>query len=237
MRTNVHYFQHVPFEGPGAVETWAKRCRYGLSFTRFCDGDPLPTLADLDWLVILGGPMSVHDERAYPWLRREKRFIESAIRARRIVLGICLGAQLIADVLGARVYANPVKEIGWFPIQRTPQATGKAIGRALPETIDVFHWHGDTFDLPAGAVHLARSEACTNQAFVHGERVVGLQFHLETTPAGVQQLIAHGATELVDAPFIQRPEAMLENEPRFTAINEVLVRLLDQLARVATATP
>ena len=233
MRTNIHYFQHVPFEGLGAIENWAARSGHRLSFTRFCDGDPLPMLADADWLVIMGGPMSVHDERGYPWLRREKRFIEAAIRARRIVLGICLGAQLIADVLGAKVYPNPFKEIGWFPIQRTPQAINNRIGRALPETIDVFHWHGETFDLPLGAVHLARSDACTNQAFVYGERVLGLQFHLETTTAGAQQLITHGAVDLIDGPFIQRPEAMLANESGFTAINDLLVRLLEQLARVA----
>ncbi len=233
MRTNIHYFQHVPFEGLGAIEGWATRSGHRLSFTRFCDGDSLPTLADVDWLVIMGGPMSVHDERAYPWLRREKRFIEAAIRSRRIVLGICLGAQLVADVLGAKVYPNAWKEIGWFPIHRTPQATSNRLGRTLPESINVFHWHGDTFDLPSGAVPLAHSEACPNQAFAYGERVLGLQFHLETTKAGAEQLIAHGAVELVDGPFIQRPEAMLANERRFTTINNLLIRLLDQLVRVA----
>lgn len=233
MRTNIHYFQHVPFEGLGAIEGWATRSGHRLSFTRFCDGDPLPTLADVDWLVIMGGPMSVQDERAYPWLRREKRFVEAAIRARRIVLGICLGAQLVADVLGAKVYPNACKEIGWFPVHRTPQATSHRLGRALPESIDVFHWHGDTFELPSGAVHLAYSEACTNQAFAYGERVLGLQFHLETTKAGAEQLITHGAVELVEGPFIQRPDAMLTNERRFATVHNLLIRVLDQLARVA----
>lgn len=230
MRTNVHYFQHVPFEGPGAIGTWATRSGHRLSSTRFCDGDPLPALDDVDWLVIMGGPMSIHDERAYPWLRREKRFIESAIQARRIVLGVCLGAQLIADVLGARVYANRFKEIGWFPIQRTPEAATTRVGSALPEEIEVFHWHGDTFDLPSGAVHLAHSEACANQAFVYRDRVVGLQFHLEATRAGAEQLVAHCAGEIVEGPFIQQPEVMLADESPFSKINAVLVRLLDRLS-------
>jgi GMP synthase (glutamine-hydrolysing) len=229
VRTNVHYFQHVPFEGLGAIETWATRSGHRLSCTRFCDGDPLPALEDVDWLVIMGGPMSIHDERAYPWLRREKRFIESAIRARRIVLGVCLGAQLIADVLGTRVYANRFKEIGWFPIQRTPEAATTRVGSALPEEIEVFHWHGDTFDLPSGAVRLARSEACANQAFVYRDRVVGLQFHLEATRAGAEQLVAHCAGEIVEGPFIQQPKVMLADESRFSNINDVLARLLDRL--------
>jgi len=230
VRTNVHYFQHVPFEGPGAIGTWATRSGHRLSSTRFCDGDPLPALEDVDWLVVMGGPMSIHDERAYPWLRREKHFIESAIQARRTVLGVCLGAQLIADVLGAKVYANRFKEIGWFPIQRTPEAATTRVGSALPEAIEVFHWHGDTFDLPSGAVHLARSEACANQAFVYQDRVVALQFHLEATGAGAEQLVAHCAAEIVEGPFIQQPEAMLADEGRFSKINDVLVRLLDRLA-------
>jgi len=204
MRANVHYFQHVPFEGLGAIEGWATRSGHRLSCTRFCDGDPLPALEEVDWLVIMGGPMSVHDERAYPWLKREERFIESAIRARRVVLGVCLGAQLVADVLGAKVHANRFKEIGWFPIQRT-----------------------------ADAVRLAQSEGCENQGFVYHDRVVGLQFHLEVTKAGAEQLVANCAADLTDGPFVQQPEMMLGDESRFSNINDVLVRLLDQLTRIA----
>ena len=233
MRTNVHYFQHVPFEGLGAIEGWATRGGYRLSCTRFCDGDPLPALEEVDWLVVMGGPMSVHDERAYPWLRREKRFIESAIRARRVVLGVCLGAQLIADVLGAKVHANRFKEVGWFSIQRTAEAATTRIGSALPPEIEVFHWHGDTFDLPVDAVRLARSEGCDNQGFVYRGRVVGLQFHLEVTKAGAEQLVANCAADLTDGPFVQQPQLMLGDESRFSNINDVLVRLLDQLTRIA----
>jgi GMP synthase-like glutamine amidotransferase len=229
VRTNVHYFQHVPFEGPGAIATWATRSGQRLSSTRFCDGDPLPAVEDVDWLVVMGGPMSIHDERQYPWLRREKRFIESAIQAHRTVLGVCLGAQLIADVLGAKVYANRFKEIGWFPIKRTPEALSTRFGSALPEEIEAFHWHGDTFDLPAGAVRLASSEACANQAFVYSDRVMALQFHLEVTRAGAEQLVAHCAAEIIDGPFVQQPDVMLADEGRFSKINDVLVRVLDRL--------
>ena len=228
----IHYLQHVSFEGPGAIGAWAKRGGHRLTATRFHDDDPLPSLDDLDWLVVMGGPMSVNEERAYAWLRHEKQFIESAIEAGKVVIGVCLGAQLIADVLGAKVYPNRFKEIGWFPIQRTADAAGTRLGDVLPEEFDAFHWHGDTFELPSGAIHLARSQACAHQAFVYRERVLALQFHLETTTAGVEQLSKHCASEIVGGPFIQPPAVMLADEGRFAKANELMSRLLDRLAEL-----
>jgi GMP synthase-like glutamine amidotransferase len=178
----------------------------------------------------MGGPMSVHDERAYPWLRQEKRFIESAIGAGKVVLGICLGAQLIAETLGAKVYANRLQEIGWFPVRRTTQAAATRLGAVLPEQFEAFHWHGETFELPAGAIHLARSEACAHQAFIYRERVLALQFHLETTRAGVEQLSQHCASDIVAGPFVQPAATMLADAGRFAGINQLMSRLLDRLA-------
>jgi len=174
--------------------------------------------------------MSVHDEGLYPWLRQEKRFIASAIAAGKAVVGICLGAQLIAQVLGARVYPNAMKEIGWFPVERTPEAATTRLGALLPASFEAFHWHGETFDLPADAVHLARSDACTHQAFIYGERVVALQFHLETTRPGVEALSAHCAAEIRPGPFVQPAAAMLGDNAQFAAINLQMSRLLDGLA-------
>lgn len=225
----IHYCQHVPFEGPGIIETWAHRAGYQLTATHSYRGEPFPAVGDIDWLVVMGGPMSVHDERVYLWLRQEKRLIESAIGAGKIVLGICLGAQLIAETLGAKVYPNQFKEIGWFPVERTPAAVTTPVGQLMPERFDAFHWHGETFELPSGAIHLARSEACAHQAFVYGERVVALQFHLETTRAGVEQLSTHGASDLVAGPFVQPVANMLNDEGRFVRSNELMARLLDRL--------
>lgn len=227
---HIHYLQHVEFEGPGSIAAWAQRAGHRLTATRFCDGDGLPALESFDWLVVMGGPMSVHDERVYPWLHQEKRFIEAAIAAGKVVVGICLGAQLIAQVLGARVYPNAVKEIGWFPVERTPQAVATRLGALLPARFEAYHWHGETFDLPADAVHLARSEACAQQAFVYRERIVGLQFHLETTRAGVEQLSTHCAAEIQPGPFVQSAAAMLVDDDRFAALNQQMARLLDGLA-------
>ena len=156
----IHYLQHVRFEGLGCIETWAQSEKHSLTGTHFFQNDPLPELGNLDWLIVMGGPMGVADEQKYPWLTTEKRFIEKAIRDGKTVLGICLGAQLIADVLGARVYSIQHKEIGWFPIELTDEGQRSSLLGFIPDQFDVFHWHGDTFDLPDGATHLARSEAC-----------------------------------------------------------------------------
>lgn len=229
----IHVLQHVPFEPPGSIEAWAKRAGHALAITHLYRGDPLPMAQDADLLVVLGGPMSVHDEARYPWLIDEKRFIERTIAAGRRVLGICLGAQMIAQVLGARVYANDEKEIGWFAVEATAAARTAAVFQDFPRRLLAFHWHGETFDIPAGAKHVARSAACANQAFAFGERVVGLQFHLETTPAGARDLIAHGIDELVEGRHIQQPLAMLGYPERFAAINVAMHALLDRLTGAA----
>lgn len=224
---NVHYLQHVPFEGLGTIENWVRSGGHSLGATHFYRGDSLPRIDAVDLLVVMGGPMNIHEEADYPWLAAEKRFIEQAVTAGRRVLGICLGAQLIADVLGAKVYANADKEIGWFPIEKTQSAP--ELFSAFPQRIEVFHWHGDTFDIPAGAVHAARSAGCANQAFVYDERVAGLQFHLETTPDGVRQLIAHGTGDLVEGRYIQTARGMLADTGRFDVVNHLMRGLLDRL--------
>src|SRR5262249_47695751 len=136
-------------------------------------------LQEIDLVVVLGGPMNIYEEDKFPWLIAEKKFIRQAIEEKLAVLGLCLGSQLIADVLGAKIYPNDEKEIGWFPVEVTEAALKHRLFSHWPNFFTPFHWHGDTFDLPEGAIHLARSQACRNQAFLYQDRVVGLQFHLE----------------------------------------------------------
>ena len=144
----VHYLKHVPFEGLGAILPWLKERECQVSLTQLYHDEPLPSINDIDWLIVLGGPMSVHDESKYSWLKAEKYFIGQAIETGKAILGVCLGSQLIADVLGSKVYKNPEPEIGWFPIKLSEKAARHDLGKLLPPQAEVFHWHGETFDLP-----------------------------------------------------------------------------------------
>jgi GMP synthase-like glutamine amidotransferase len=227
----VHVFQHVPFEGLGSIGPWLAARGAGVAFTRFFDERPrLPELDAFDLLVVMGGPMSVNDGARLPWLRDERQRVAEAVAGGKAVLGICLGAQLIASALGARVYPNAQREIGWFPVYGESGGGGGAGRFAFPRAFTAFHWHGETFDLPPGAARLARSEACANQAFRFGERVVGLQFHLETTPASAAALIGHCRDELVPGPFVQGEEALrAAGDERYAEANTRMAALLEAL--------
>ncbi|MGZ3595178.1 MAG: type 1 glutamine amidotransferase [Syntrophales bacterium] len=228
----IHYFQHVPFEGLGSIEQWILGRRYHLTVTRLYQGDPMTEMEGFDLLVIMGGPMGVHDEDRFPWLAIEKRFIEKAMNEGKAVLGICLGAQLIADVLGAKVYPNRTREIGWFPIELTAAGRRSPLFGFLPERLEVFHWHGDTFDLPTGAVHIARSWACIHQAFAYNERIIGLQFHLESTLEGVEALIENCSEELADSRYIQASRQLKAHAQAFHVINRVMDELLSGIEKI-----
>ncbi len=221
----LHWLQHVPFEGLGYIEDWAEEQGFDITCTRlYDDEEELPEIDDIDWLIVMGGPMGIFEYNDYPWLTDEKEFIELAIDEEKTVVGICLGAQLMADVLGAKVYPGPEKEIGWFPIQRSNEAPD-----LIPEELTVFHWHGDTFEIPDGAVALATSEPGINQGFVYENRAVGLQFHMETTPDSMDALIGNCGDELVDAPYIQSAEAMKEGLSNIETVNAAMKHLLNSL--------
>jgi GMP synthase-like glutamine amidotransferase len=230
---NIHYFQHVPFEGLGSIEKWVLAKNHVLTGTHFYELHRFPELDNIDWLIVMGGPMGVYDENQYPWLATEKEFITKAIAKGKTVLGICLGAQLIAEVLGAKVYPNSQKEIGWFPIKLSAQALQSPIMKNLPENFSVFHWHGDTFDLPEGALHLAESQACLNQAFSYKEKVLGLQFHFEVDAAAVEGMIEGADAELSKAPFVQTAAEILRHTHFAEQNNLYLVQILDTLECLA----
>lgn len=226
---HVHVLQHVPFEGLGSIGAWLAQRNAEITYTRFFESAALPDPFTVDLVIALGGPMSVNDEQDLPWLVTEKAFVRACIAADKPVLGICLGAQLIASAQGARVYPGPHKEIGWFPIESTPTPHGMF---AFPASVTAFHWHGETFDLPDGAIRLARSEGCENQAFQLGPRVIGLQFHLETTAPAADAIITHCRDELVGGPFIQSEAAMRRvPDANYAAINSLMTDVLSYLTR------
>lgn len=249
-----HYLQHVPFEGLGSIEPWLAAAGHEITATRLFDSAVFPDVADVDLLIIMGGPMSANDDALLPWLALEKAFIRRVIEAEKPVLGVCLGAQLIAAAMGGRVYPNPEKEIGWLPVEGVagvvagarivspseaagPTDAAGLVGTdaeafAFPPRLEVFQWHGETFTLPAGARLLARSEACHNQAFLLGDSVMGLQFHLETTPASVHALVENCRDELVSARYVQTEEQLLSApEERYVALNRVMADVLAFLTR------
>jgi GMP synthase-like glutamine amidotransferase len=228
-----HLFQHVTFEGLGSIGSWLESHDAVVTSTRFFENNELPKVDDVDLLIIMGGPMSVNDEKLYPWLIDEKRFIREAIMRGKGVLGVCLGAQLIASSLGSRVYPNREKEIGWFPIQSALPSEENPRLFQFPNECLVFHWHGETFDLPPGAILLARSEVCENQAFQMDRRVIGLQFHLETTPQTAREIVNNCRDELLPAKFVQPEETILSVKPlRYEEINLLMQDVLSFIIQI-----
>ena len=176
--------------------------------------------------------MSVNDEARLPWLRAEKELIRHAIDAEKKILGICLGAQLIANALCARVYPNAEKEIGWHQI-RAVDAHRANVFR-FPASCEAFHWHGETFDLPKGAVLLAESDACRNQVFQIGVNIIGLQFHLETTPKTARQFVSSGRSDLTPGKFVQSEEDILSApEEKYTQLNALMGDVLAHLVEAS----
>jgi GMP synthase-like glutamine amidotransferase len=223
----VRVFQHVPFEDVGSMAGWSDGKKAQVDYTRFHADPTLPDEKNMDLLVIMGGPMSVNDEGEFPWLRAEKEFVREAVTRGVAVLGVCLGAQLIASALGAKVYSSREKEIGWFPVESVPVSSETF---SFPRDFTPLHWHGETFDLPPGAIRLAKSTACANQAFQIGRRTMGLQFHLEATPKTAKTMVANCRDELTPGTYIQRESDLLAASPDlYRKANALMVGVLDYL--------
>ena len=172
--------QHVPHEGPGSLNSLLQTAGFRIHTLKFWpEAETEPAPENYQGLIVLGGPMGVYEADKYRHLAGEKMLIERAVKDNLPVLGICLGAQLIANALGARVYPSGIKEIGWYDLAPTADGKNDPLFHHLSANEKVFQWHGDTFDLPNGAVHLASSPLCANQAFRYGRNVYALQFHLE----------------------------------------------------------
>lgn len=223
----IHWLQHADFEGLGCIAPWLAERGHAVSGTQLHAGEALPDIADFDALIVMGGPMNIYEYATHPWLRTEKALIRAAIGAGRRVLGICLGAQLIADVLGGPVRRNDAPEIGWFPVELNAAGRAEPAFAGLPPRFTAFHWHGDTYALPPGARGLAHSEACAQQAFSWDDgRVLGLQFHLEVTRDQALEWFRHET--LTPSRHVQTPEAILADTDAFAANNAAMQAILER---------
>jgi len=221
----IHILQHVSYESPGLITDWAKEKKFSVNFTRFYEDERLPLRDNFDLLVIMGGPMNIYEKDKYPWLVREKAFLQTCFAAKKKILGICLGSQLLADALGATVFPNKEKEIGWFPIHKN--GSHKLLKLFSDSAISAFHWHGDTFDLPTGANLLFSSEATKNQGFVFDNKVFGLQFHWEINRESLDSLILNSSGDLTPGKYVQTGEEMLKDVTKFKLVRNHLWTLLN----------
>lgn len=224
---HMHYFQHVSFEQPGSITEWCQARGHLLTGTQFYKNElHSPDFDTIDLLVIMGGPMNIYEEEEYPWLNMEKQWIKQAIALKKPILGICLGAQLLADSLGAKVYPGKEKEIGWFPITRTSKYEPPF--QYIPKQMNVFHWHGDTFNLPENAVRMASSKVCQNQAFIYEKNMIGLQFHLEVGEENIRDIIDHSRNELTQGRYIQAVPDMCGRFGLIQQNKAILFQFMDQ---------
>jgi GMP synthase (glutamine-hydrolysing) len=211
-------FQHVPFEPLGTLDARFRAEGFRIRYVNFARvAEQCPDIRRYHGLIVLGGPMSANDVEHYPHLDIEQAVIRQAVDAGIPVLGICLGAQLIALSLGGQLRRNPVKEIGWFDVSPTEEGQSDALFSKFAATEKIFQWHGDTFTLPHGAQHLAESEACTNQAFRFGDNVYGFQFHLEADQALIERWLQTPVmrNELAELRPRLRPDEILADTKRY----------------------
>lgn len=221
----IHYLKHVSYEGLGNIENVLVNKGCSLSHTSMYQDQSLPSIHNIDALIVMGGPMGVHDEDEYPWLTLEKGFIESVLQRDIPVLGVCLGAQLIANILGAAVTKNVYEEIGWFQVSRTNGLQDERV-QELPLKFESIHWHKDTFDIPSGAANFLVSDGCANQGFVYGDNILGLQFHLELLPSNVHAIYQKSGNPDKSGPYIQNLEEMLAPADKFQNASKILEKFL-----------
>ena len=228
-KLSIHTLMHVPFEGLGCIEQWINDKGHAATYTHFYENYLLPDVDSIDWLIVMGGPMGIYDHDMYPWLIEEKEFISRVIAKGKTVIGICLGSQLIADVLGAKVYANKQKEIGWYELKLTASAKNMDIFSDFEDQFPVFHWHGDTFELPSESTHIFSTDVCTNQGYLFKNNVLGLQFHFEVTAESLEEMLINGADELIENETIQSKIKILEQRENIRSNNRKMFQILEYL--------
>jgi len=223
----IHALFHSRLEPLGAIQEWIRKHQFTLTSSHSWQGEPIPHTNDYDMLIVLGGPQTPKQLHQYPFLQKEIDMISQAAREDKIILGICLGAQLIAEAFGAKTVESPHKEFGTFPIELTEAGLQDPIFKDLPKSFDVMHWHSDMPSLPEDAVLLATSAGCPHQVIRFADRVYGFQTHMEFTYAIMQVLLRACHNDLIPGEFTQTPDEMIE--ANFEEINQKVFHCLDRL--------
>jgi len=233
----LHAICHVPYEGPGHIAEWAANRGHTLT-SSFALTEEFPRFDETDFVVVMGGPMAADDNEGNPWLLSEKRYVARAIEQGKLILGVCLGAQIVAEAAGGQVRRNDEREIGWYPVSLTEFGRSEPLFSAFEDGLVVGHWHGDTFDLPEGVSPTVSSAATHNQAFsLMGGRIVGLQFHLEWSEADLARLIEECPGDLEEhARWVTSADDFAAQAPAHVpACREALFALLDRMVELAEA--
>lgn len=225
----IHAILHASFETVGIIEDWAQENGHSLSLTHSYADQALPHVEDFDFLIIMGGPQSPSQQSLYPYLTHEIQLIQKSITANKLILGFCLGAQLIGEALGAKTLKSPEKEVGIFPIILTEEGKKDPVLQGFNESFNVIHWHNDMPSIPKEAVLLASSLGCPNQAFRYKNHVYGFQFHMEITQENAEDMCIHCPDDLTPSQFTQTKQIFLNSD--FHSINEKMKTILDRLTQ------
>ena len=207
----IHFIQHMPFEYPASIADWATEKNYISTYTKVFEEPIFPSINSFDMLVIMGGVMGVYEEDEYDWMTAQKAFIKQSIEAKKKVFGVCLGAQFIAEALGANVFPHTLKEIGWLPVEKVAM---HQLTNNFPQTFTTFHWHGDTFTLPENAVHLFRTKGCAQQGFLYQNHVAGFQFHMEIKEDLLTGMTENERSELIKDSYVQTEDEIKNLTPQ-----------------------
>jgi GMP synthase-like glutamine amidotransferase len=194
----IHCLVHLEFETLGNIRDWVCEKEHSMTVTMPSENQLYPEPDDIDFLIIMGGLMSVYQENEYPWLKQEKEFVKSVISCGKAVYGICFGAQMLSEILGGQVSRNQYREIGWHKITSLDEFDRDSQFFNVPNELTVFQWHGDTFSLPMGCRRLFESEACSEQGFIYGNNVLALQFHPEVDAGCVESLLENCGSDLTE---------------------------------------
>lgn len=224
----IHAILHASFETVGCIQNWVTENNHSLTLTHSYLNQSLPDVTEFDFLIIMGGPQSPREQDIYPYLTNEINLIKRSIDAGKLLLGFCLGAQLIAEALGATTLRSPEKEIGIWPITLTEEGKLDPLFDSFANSFDVIHWHNDMPGIPKDSVLLAYSKGCPNQAFRYNDRVYGFQFHMEITPENAKTMCLHCPDDLKPSKFTQSKEDLLSSD--FNSVNQKMNFILDKIS-------